>query len=195
MTMVTEAARVAAVDEDGFAWVETRRKAVCDSCSVQKGCGTSVLARLFGRRMARVRVRNTLDARVGDEVIVGIEDGLLVRSSVAAYLMPLIWMLLGAIGGGMIAEALQWPAVEGVSAVGGLLGLAAGFASLRRYARISAAAGTGHPVLVAYAGDDGAGNGGAGGEAAYIEPESIGRSPASGHKGAIAQGQQELRSK
>lgn len=135
MAMITETARVAAVDDDGHVWVETQRKAVCDSCSVQKGCGSGVLAKLFSARRARVRVMNTLDAAVGDEVIVGIDDGLLVRASIAAYLMPLIWMLVGAIGGGMLAGSLQWAHAEGVSAVAGLLGLAGGFWWLRRYAQ------------------------------------------------------------
>jgi sigma-E factor negative regulatory protein RseC len=157
MAMITETARVVAVEEDGHAWVETQRKAACDSCSVQKGCGSGVLSRMFSGKRARLRVVNVLGAAVGDEVVVGIEDSLLVRSSLAVYLMPLVWLLLGAIGGGMVAEVLQPAHVDGISALGGLLGLACGFWWLRRYARAAARDSARQPSLIAYAGSPGIG--------------------------------------
>jgi sigma-E factor negative regulatory protein RseC len=132
MAIVTETAEVVAV-EDEYAWVETRRKAVCDACAVQKGCGSGIISRMFSKR-ARVRVPNTLGARVGEQVVIGIEDSALVRASLAVYLMPLVWMLLGALAGQMTANALGWSLVEGATALSGLLGLGAGFLWLRRYA-------------------------------------------------------------
>ncbi len=151
MAMITETARVVAVDDDGHVWVETQRKTACDSCAVQKGCGSGVLSRLFSGKRARLRVIDTLGAAVGDDVVIGIEDSLLVRSSFAVYLMPLVWMLLGAIAGGMVAGILQSTHVDGLSALGGLLGLAAGFLWLRRYARAAAGDAMRQPSLVAYA--------------------------------------------
>ncbi|MDR2877776.1 MAG: SoxR reducing system RseC family protein, partial [Chromatiales bacterium] len=108
MAMNTETARVASVDSDGQLWVETQRKAACDSCSVNKGCGTGVITKMLNLRSPRIRVQNTLGAVVGDEVLVGIDDGQLVRASFAAYFMPLAWMFIGALAGGMIAGTLQW---------------------------------------------------------------------------------------
>lgn len=151
MAMITETARVVAVEEDGHAWVETQRKAACDSCSVQKGCGSGVLSQMFSGKRARLRVINVLGATVGDEVVIGIEDSLLVRSSFAVYMMPLIWLLLGAIGGSMVAEIVQPAHVDGISALGGLLGLACGFWWLRRYARAAARDTLRQPSLIAYA--------------------------------------------
>jgi positive regulator of sigma E activity len=40
--MVTETARVAALDADGYAWLETRRRTACHSCEVQQGCGSQL---------------------------------------------------------------------------------------------------------------------------------------------------------
>ncbi len=136
MAIVTETAEVVAV-EDGHAWVETERKAVCDACSVQKGCGSGIISRMF-RKRARMRLPNAIGARVGERVVIGIEDGALVRASLAVYLMPLVWMLLGGIAGQLIGEALGWGQVEAASALFGMLGLFAGFLWLRRYARGSA---------------------------------------------------------
>lgn len=177
MAMVTEAARVAAVDDDGYAWVETQRKAVCNSCSVQKGCGTGVLSKLLSNRRTRVRVLNTLGAAVGDDVVIGIEDGLLVRASVAVYFMPLVWMLLGAIAGGMLADSLQWTHAEGASTLGGMLGLAAGFWWLRRYARIAAQDESRQPSLLRFAEPEAAQ-----GRSVIIRTEEIGRRAAGDRK-------------
>lgn len=156
MAMITETARVAAIDSEGQLWLETQRKAVCDSCAVQNGCGSGVLSKMFNARPARIRVQNTLGAIVGDEVVVGIDDGQLVRASFAAYLMPLAWMFVGALAGGMLAGTLQWEQADGVSALGGLLGLAAGFLGLRRYAHRALQ----EPRLVGFAGSEDAGGAG-----------------------------------
>jgi sigma-E factor negative regulatory protein RseC len=133
--MITETARVAALDADGHAWLETQRRSACDSCAVQQGCGSGVLSKMFGERRTRLRVSNTLGAEVGDQVLVGIDDHMLIRASIATYLMPLVWMLLGAVAGGMVAGILQWSHAEGASALGGLAGLAVGFVWLRGYSR------------------------------------------------------------
>jgi sigma-E factor negative regulatory protein RseC len=138
MAMITETARVVGVDGEGYAWVETQRKAVCDSCSVQKGCGTGIIAKMFSGRRARVRVLNTLGATVGDEVVVGIEDGLLVRTSFVVYMLPLAWMMLGAIAGSMLGERLETISAETASVLFGAAGLGVGFLWLRRYARAAA---------------------------------------------------------
>ena len=133
--MMTETAQVVTTDADGYAWVETQRKTACGSCAVQQGCGTGVLAKVLGKRVGRMRVRNTLGAAVGQRVVIGLEDGLLVRTSFAVYAVPLILLLLGGIAGGVAADALQWSSREGATAIGGVLGLLLGFAWLARYAQ------------------------------------------------------------
>lgn len=150
MGVVTERARVAAVDADGNAWLETQRQTACGSCRLQQGCGTGVLSKLFSERGIVLRAPNHIGARVGDEVLIGIDDRMLVRASIAAYLMPLVWMLLGGIGGRMIGDILLWPAADAVSALGGLAGLAFGFLWLRRHARH----GYHQPRLIDFAADD-----------------------------------------
>lgn len=152
MAIVTETAEVVAV-EDGDAWIETQRKAVCDACAVQKGCGTGIISRMFSKR-ARVRVPNTLGARVGERVVIGIDDSALIRASLAVYLMPLVWMMFGAFAGQMIGDALQWTHVEGATAASGVLGLFVGLLWLRRHARVSALDRTTQPNLLRFADPD-----------------------------------------
>jgi sigma-E factor negative regulatory protein RseC len=130
--MIEETARVVGV-EGAEAWVETQRQNTCGSCAVNKGCGTSVLAKILGRKRTLVRVMNPIGARLGDEVVVGIEEGALVRGSMALYGLPLLTLLVGAI----VGEALSSSAAAGselFGILGGLGGLAAGLAWVRGFA-------------------------------------------------------------
>jgi sigma-E factor negative regulatory protein RseC len=148
--MMTETAQVIETEGD-YAWVETQRKTTCGSCAVQKGCGTSVLAKVLGNRTSRIRVINSIGASTGEMVVIGVEDGMLVRTSFAVYAMPLILLLLGGVGGGMLADALQWQSREAATAVGGVLGLLLGFLWLRRYTRAIARDARHQPSLIGFA--------------------------------------------
>ncbi|MBK8162378.1 MAG: SoxR reducing system RseC family protein [Gammaproteobacteria bacterium] len=151
--MMTETAQVIST-EGKFAWVETQRKTTCGSCAAQKGCGTGVLAKVFGNRTSRVRVINTIGAESGEMVVIGLEDGTLVRTSFAVYAMPLVFLLLGGAAGGMLADALAWETREGAAAVCGVLGLLLGFAWLRRYTRSISQDPRHQPSLIGFADAD-----------------------------------------
>lgn len=149
--MMTETGQVVATEGDGHAWVETQRKTVCGDCVAQKGCGTSVIAKVLGRRSNRIRVINTINASPGELVVIGIEDGMLVRASFAVYAMPLILMLAGGLTGSMLGDAFHWESREGVTAVFGVSGLLSGFLWLRRYTRAIARDARHQPRLLGFA--------------------------------------------
>lgn len=129
--MIEEDARVIAVDEPGFAWVDTQRRRACGGCSASGTCGTGALARFFGDRRTQVRVLDPVGVRPGEQVVVGIEESTLVQGSLAVYLLPLLTLL----GGALLAGAL-WPqAGEGPVVTGGFLGLGAGLGGLALFTR------------------------------------------------------------
>lgn len=111
--------------EQGYAWIEARRQSACAACAADKGCGTAVLARVLGQRSVRVRALNTLVLEPGDEVVVGLKEGALLRGSLLVYLLPLVTMLCAAAYGDN-----QFPQQEALSIVLGGAGLLAGFAGL-----------------------------------------------------------------
>lgn len=129
--MIEEYARVVRVDGD-YAWVETDRRGSCGSCSSQGGCGSATFSKLFNAKPLQVRAENRAGARVGDAVVVGLQDSALVRSSLVVYLLPLFFMLAGAMG----AQALAGG--EGIVALGGIAGLAAGFGAVAFLSRRAA---------------------------------------------------------
>ncbi len=91
-TMLEETARVVEV-HDGVLVAETQSRSGCSHCSTSS-CTTSVVAKLFGVRRNRLLLDNSLGARPGDQVVIGIPDRLLVRASLTAYLLPLVVMLV-----------------------------------------------------------------------------------------------------
>ena len=148
--MMTETARVIATEGE-YAWVETQRKTACGSCSVQKGCGTGVLAKVLGNRASRIRVINTIGAESGELVVLGLEHGALVRSSFAVYAMPLVFLLLGGIGGGLLADGFSWQSRDGATAVCGAVGFLLGLAWVRRYSHAVALDPRHQPSLIGFA--------------------------------------------
>lgn len=105
-------------------WVEVPgRPPACGSCKSPDECRAGLLGLSAGAQ--RYRVANSLGARVGDRVSLNVADGTVWRASLASYVLPLLFALLGAaIGQSVAGDA--W-AVAGM-----LVGLACGWALLHR---------------------------------------------------------------
>ncbi|BCB26984.1 hypothetical protein SKTS_18700 [Sulfurimicrobium lacus] len=116
-------------------FVETSRVPACGSCSSKEGCGTSTLSQLLGSKSSSFKVLNPIGAALGERVVIGMEEAALLKSSVLVYLVPLAFLMAGAILGGWLAPAH----LKDAYAIGGVLvGLVLGFVALKW---ISASAG------------------------------------------------------
>jgi len=82
--------------------LETQRQSACQTCSVKSGCGTSTLAKVVGNRSSQFTLDNWLDARVGETVVVAVDENALVQGSLLLYLFPLIFIIIV----GLLAEFL-----------------------------------------------------------------------------------------
>lgn len=121
--MLEQSARVVEASGDGV-WVEAVEPSGCGTCGGQ-GCSSRRIAELLQRRPRRFRVDSGFPLVVGERVVVGIEDGSVLRAALRSYGLPLLLML----GGALLAQAL-WPG--DISALAGLLvGGAVGWAALR----------------------------------------------------------------
>ena len=129
--MIEEHARVVAV-EGQFAWVETGR-AGCKACARGSGCGVTTLAGFFGHRRPQFRVGNTLDAKVDDEVVIGVEEAALVNGSLLMYLLPLVLLIGLAACGNAMGRQFASDYAEGLGIAFGVSGMALGFAGIRRF--------------------------------------------------------------
>lgn len=109
--------------EGGTAWVVSEAPTSCGVCA-GKGCGSSIFTRMLHRNEPEYAVDNPIDARPGEAVVIGVEDGAVIKAATAGYLVPLGLLMLGAILGSRIGE-LQ-------AVLGALLGLALAVLWLRR---------------------------------------------------------------
>jgi sigma-E factor negative regulatory protein RseC len=130
--MVETPARVVRLQGD-IAWVRVEAPASCGACG-GKGCGASLYARMLHPREPEYAVGNPICAQPGERVVIGIEDGALLKAALSAYVLPLVLLLIGAVVGASIGEA--------AAVLGGLLGLALGLMRIRRQG------GTGSPVIL-----------------------------------------------
>ena len=94
--MVEESVEVIAVEGNDLI-LQAQRKSSCQSCSVQKGCGTSVLSQWLGKKLSHFQVENTVNAKIGDTLVVGIPESSLLKGSLVIYFMPLFTLFLGAL--------------------------------------------------------------------------------------------------
>jgi len=132
--MIEESAIVTRTAE-GIAWVQTRRKTACGGCSLNKGCGVSVLEKMLGDRNTTLKVIDPVSTQPGDEVTIGIHESALVKGSIAVYIVPLLAMILFAIFGSAVVAPWYGLPAEGSSIVMALLGLVVGFGWVSVFSR------------------------------------------------------------
>lgn len=125
--MIEEQALVVAVDGDQ-AKLEIVRRTPCGLCGQTRGCGVSVFGKLLGHRNNVFSAVNPLNAQIGDQVVVGVDEKALLVSSLAVYGIPLVSVLAGAVAGTLLAPTGGdvWPlAGAGLGLVSGILALKA----------------------------------------------------------------------
>jgi sigma-E factor negative regulatory protein RseC len=106
------------------ALVESTQGGGCGHCDSENGCGSGKLSQLFCSEPRRFRALNHANAQVGAVVQINVQEGVLLRSALLMYVLPLLMMLAGAVIAG------QWALEENRdawSAVAGFTGLASGF--------------------------------------------------------------------
>lgn len=113
--------------QGGWAVIETRSRSACDHCATGNACGTSVLASVFGQRRNRVRLNNHLGVSVGDNVVIGIHESVLLSTAILAYMLPLLLM----IGCALLAANLL-ESSDDMTFIASMLGLFAGMAMSNR---------------------------------------------------------------
>lgn len=117
--MVEEQAVIVGL-QDETAMLEIIRNKPCGLCGQTRGCGISIWGKLFRHRPYVFRALNRVNAKVGDSVVVGIEEQALLRSALLVYGIPLLTMLAGAILAGLADGGSNRDAATVIGALAGL---------------------------------------------------------------------------
>lgn len=129
--MIEEQAQVVEV-RGGQLVLQAQTQSACGSCSASKGCGTSVLSKVIGRKFTRFHAENNIDAEVGDTVVVGISEDALLKGSLVMYVIPVLGMLVFALAAEYSLAALV-DHRDLVIAGSGIMGLVFGSLMSKRY--------------------------------------------------------------
>ncbi len=122
--MIEEHALVVSVADSlpPLATLEIQRAQACGLCGQTRGCGNSLWGKLFRHQQGRFSVVNGIQAKVGDRVVVAIDERSVMWAALLLYLLPVITMLmLAAIVQASFAS--EWAGLLGAIAglTGGLL--------------------------------------------------------------------------
>ena len=130
--MITENAIVVSI-ENNQTWIETQRQSACGQCSANKGCGTSVLSKVVGNKLSKMRAINKINAQVGDEVIVGLNEESLLKGAFMTYLLPLLYLFLFSFAGQFMADYFQINNSELIIIVFAVFGFYLGMKKLKSF--------------------------------------------------------------
>lgn len=124
--MLEQHARVVHSSEQGV-WVKASDPTGCGVCAGE-GCASRRIAELFQQKPRQYQVESSFPLTVGDEVIIGLKEGSLLRSALFLYGLPLVSIMAGAV-------SAQWSGGGDAGALAGaLLGLLlSGTWIIRRY--------------------------------------------------------------
>lgn len=118
--MILEAGRVVRTQGE-LAWVEATSRRDCARCAEGKGCGGGLLGRWLGDRLHRIRVDNPDQIPEGAWVEMALDERVLLLAALAAYVPPLLGLLLAS-----AVAVLLFEAGEGVVILAGLVGFGLG---------------------------------------------------------------------
>lgn len=108
--------------------LEVVRDKPCGLCGQVRGCGNSIWGKIFSHQSGHIETRNDLNAKLGDVVILGIDETLMLKSSLMLYGVPLLLMFLGM----LIANSFAKEMVELYTLVGAVTGLFFGVVMIKR---------------------------------------------------------------
>ncbi|PCI08505.1 MAG: hypothetical protein COB77_02220 [Gammaproteobacteria bacterium] len=77
--------------------LQAQTQSVCGGCAVNKSCGTSLLAKVVGRKFTHFQAANNINAKIGDTVVVGLDEDALLKGSLVMYVIPIMAMIVFAL--------------------------------------------------------------------------------------------------
>ena len=140
--MIEEFGRVIAVKGDDV-WIETISKTGCGKCSAETGCGQGFLAKFGVGKRNHIRIKSELALAVNDQVLIGLPEDVLIKSSLLVYGTPLLSFIFFVV----IADNLLQLNEPGTIAFG-LFGLAVGFLLAHVCSWLAKAAASYQPVIL-----------------------------------------------
>jgi sigma-E factor negative regulatory protein RseC len=101
--MIEEQAQVTAI-EQGNITVQSIVKSTCSGCQQLESCGSGQIAKAFPQKKITYTLFSDLPVKVGDKVIIGLSEKLLLSAAWQVYMWPLIGLFIGGFLGNTLLE-------------------------------------------------------------------------------------------
>ncbi len=99
--MIEEQAVIIKIDENNI-WVEKSSPSVCTGCQQKSACTTQAISQLLEKKS--LRIANTQAFKLGDTVMIAVDESVLLSASMSMYLLPLIGLFIGAFSADSLIE-------------------------------------------------------------------------------------------
>ncbi|SEG72770.1 SoxR reducing system RseC family protein [Marinobacterium lutimaris] len=141
--MIEEVVQVSRIEGEEI-WIEASRQSACAACSAKKSCGQGALSDWMSGKAVELTVLNPnrVLPQVGQSVVIGLEEGSLIKASVMVYFLPLLALILASVATRIIGGS------ENVQILAGLVGLVVGFVFARWISTRKSSEGCYQPVLL-----------------------------------------------
>lgn len=134
-----------------IATLEIMRQAPCGICGQTRGCGNSLWGKIFAHKSSTFKAKNFINAQVGDGVIVGIDEQVVLKGALLLYALPLATMMIGALLSTSIFA--KTPSQGDLYAViGAVIGLTLGFVWVKGHTASRKYSAQNQPVILRLAG-------------------------------------------
>ncbi len=122
--MQRELAEVSYIDGE-YVFLKTSNASACGECSSKGSCGS---VKLFNPvvKNDEIKVKNSLDLKEGDSVVLELAPSKLLQGTFLVYLLPLISLMVFSLLGKIVAG-------EGVSIIAGLVGMVVSLFFVSKY--------------------------------------------------------------
>jgi sigma-E factor negative regulatory protein RseC len=124
--MIETTARVISI-QNGTAQIDPTTTSGCGGCKSRNSCGVSGLGKYFSNNRQAIEVRCDSNIHEGDELLVSMSEGDLLKAGLLVYLLPAVLALVGA----GIASSM------GYGDAGAVLGMGVGFVTGILLAKLS----------------------------------------------------------
>ena len=116
--------------------LEIERKQACGLCGKTRGCGVSIVGKALGHH-GTIKVNNTLNANIGQYVLLKMHPNHLLKGTAILYGVPLFGIIVGSFLGQVSFNNVQLDAIskDVFEMIGGVLGFVCSQAWVKKYSQ------------------------------------------------------------
>lgn len=104
--MIEETATVVAIAADNVT-VTSELKSACSGCQQVDNCGSGQVAKAFPQKQLTLTVKSNLPVKLGDKIVLGLNESALLSSAWQVYLWPLLGLIFASwIGQSLLNQAI-----------------------------------------------------------------------------------------